>query len=103
MRLVIRKEQMEFGGKNIYFFMPLTLIATFYLLIYLFICLAASGLSCSMWDLHCQIFILVHGLSSCGAQAQQLWHEGLVAPQHVVSQFTDQDSNPCPLHCKVES
>ena len=43
------------------FLYALTLIAIFYLLTYLFICVAASGVSCSMWDLRCQIF-------HCGAR-----------------------------------
>ena len=52
----------------------------------------ARGL-CSLW----------HTGSSCGAQAQKLWHVGLLATQRVGSQFPDQGSNPGPLHCKVDS
>ena len=48
--------------KECIFLCTLDLLVIFYLLIYLCIYLAASGLSCSMWDLHCQI---VH----CGARA----------------------------------
>ena len=45
--------------------------------------------------------VAAHRLNSCGsralrAQAQQLWHMGLVAPQHVVSsQIRDQICVPC--------
>ena len=46
---------------------------------------------------------VARGLSSCGAQAQQLRHAGLVAPQHVGSQFPYQGSNPHPLHWEVDS
>ena len=36
------------------------------------------------------------GFSSCGAQAQQLWHKGLVTPQHVgSSRARDQTHVPC--------
>ena len=39
---------------------------------------------------------VTHGLSSCGTQAQQLWHTGLVAPQHVGSSRTrDRARVPC--------
>ena len=53
--------------------------------------------------------------SSCGAQAQQLQHEGsraraqqlwcagLVVPQDVGYQFPDQGLNSCLLHRKVDS
>ena len=46
---------------------------------------------------------LQHTGSSLGARALQLWYTGLVAPQHVRSQFPDQGSNPRPLHCKADS
>ena len=39
---------------------------------------------------------MVHGLPSHGAQAQRLWRSGTVAPQHVGSQFSgDQTHVPC--------
>lgn len=57
-----------------------------------------------------------HGLSSCGTWAsaavalglwvtgaEQLWCVGCVVPQQVGSQFPDQGSDLCPLHCKVDS
>ena len=49
---------------------------------------------CSLW--HSGTLVEAHGLSSCGT-----WT--LVAPQHVGSQFPDQESNPCPLYCKADS
>ena len=50
------------------------------------------------------IFMAARGLlSSCSTRAQQLWRVGLVALQHVGSQFPDQGSNPRPLHWKVDS
>ena len=36
-------------------------------------------------------------------QAQKLWFTGLVAPHTAGGIFLDQGSNPCPLHCKVDS
>ena len=44
-----------------------------------------------------------HRLSSSGARTQQLWRVGLVAPQHVGSQFPDKGLNPHPLHWKADS
>lgn len=41
-----------------------------------------------------------HQLQAC--RFQQLWCEGLVAPQHGI-QFLGQRSNLCPLHCKAGS
>ena len=37
------------------------------------------------------------GFSNCGTWHQQLWHVGLVAPQHV-GIFPDRALNTCPLH-----
>ena len=54
--------------------------------------LATSGLSCSTWTLHCSVLASL-----------QLWHVGLVALQHVGSQFCNLGSNPGPLHRKVDS
>ena len=92
-----------------------------------FFFLAASGLSCIMRDLllwhvgfslqlwhglsSCDVLALqlwhmgsrARGLCSCGSRAQQLRRRGLVALQHVGSQFPDQGSNPNPLHWKVDS
>ena len=42
--------------------------------------------------------VVACGLSRCGPCVQQLRHAGLVAPQHVGSQFPDQGLNLCPLH-----
>ena len=42
--------------------------------------------------------VVAHRLS----WALQLWHVGLVAPQHVGSQYADQRSNPRPLHWKAD-
>ena len=53
--------------------------------------LAASGLSCSTWDL------------GCITRALSLRRAGLVAPWQVGSLFLDQGLNPHPLHCKVDS
>ena len=63
------------------------------------------------------IFVEARGIFRCGARASlqlccggsrarglcSLQHTGLVAPQHVGSQFPDQGSNPCPLHWKADS
>ena len=54
--------------------------------------LAALGPSCGTGRAHGR-----HGLSPAAACG------GLGAPQHVGSQFPDQGSNPCPLHCAVDS
>ena len=75
-----------------------------YIYIYLFIYLAVSGLShgtgeLSVWCTDSR----AQGLSSCGTQALQFWHLGLVALKHVGSQFPGQESNPRPLHWKVDS
>ena len=51
---------------------------------------------------HVGSVVVVRGLQ-LRRTSQQLWHVGLVAPQHVGSQFPDQGSNPCPLHCKEDS
>ena len=52
----------------------------------LFIYLASSGLSGSMWDLHCSVRdVSLRGTSLGVAQAQQLQHAGLVTLQHVRS------------------
>ena len=53
----------------------------------MYLLMSASGLSCGMRDLRCGL------LCSCGWQAQQLQCKGLVAPQHVGSQFLHQGSN----------
>ena len=48
-------------------------LVPWFLNIYLFSYLGASGLSCSMWDLslwHMDSLVVVLGLSSCGVQAQ---------------------------------
>ena len=57
----------------------------FFQKIFIFYCLAASGLSCSKWA------------------SVQLWRADLVAPRHVGSQFPNQGLNPCPLHWKADS
>ena len=46
---------------------------------------------------------VAHRLLCCGTQTQQLWCAGLVAPQHVGSNFTTQESNLHPLHWKADS
>ena len=46
---------------------------------------------------------MAHGLSSCGAQALELWGTGLVAPGHVGSEFPDQGLRPFPLQWKAYS
>ena len=51
---------------------------------YLFIYLAALGLSCGAWaPEHAGSVVAARGLSSCGVRA--LEHAGLVAPWHVGS------------------
>ena len=50
------------------------------LFIYLFIYLAASGLSCGTWDLRCRTRDLL--LRRAGSL---LWRAGLVVPRHVGS------------------
>ena len=50
---------------------------------------------CVTWD-------LLHVDSSCGVHAQQLQHEGLVAPWRVGSSFLNQASNLGHLQCKVD-
>ena len=42
-------------------------------------------------------------LSSCGVDSRVLWHTGLVARQHVGSQFPDQGLNPCTLQWKANA
>ena len=56
---------------------------------HLVIYLTALSLSCSKWDFCC----ITQGL---------LLFLGLVALQHVGSQFPDQGSNQCPLHWKAD-
>ena len=60
---------------------------------------AAADLSCGVGDLSLQ----PHGLSSCSMWNQQLWCMGLVAPQHMGSQFPNWGLNPHPLHWKTKS
>ena len=45
----------------------------------------------------------IRGVSTCCTLALQLWHDGLVAPQHVGSQFPDQGLNLCALYGKANS
>ena len=47
------------------------------------------------------IFVVAHGLSSCGAWA--LEPTGSIALQHVESQFPNQGLTLHTLHCKVDS
>ena len=55
------------------------------------------------------LFLAALGLPCCeqafshGTQAQELWHSGLAAPQHVRSQFPDQGLNSSPLHWKTDT
>ena len=88
--------------------------------------LAALGLSCSTWNLRCNVWDFIaahrpsnggtpirscserapepHGFSGCSVQALKSWCVGsVVAPSHMGSLFPNQGSNPCPLHCKVSS
>ena len=55
--------------------------------------------SCREWVLlsNCDAWVSHHsGFCCCGAQAQQLWHMGLVAPCHLgSSQTRDQTDVPC--------
>ena len=58
---------------------------------YLFVYLAASGLSCGTWDLLLQFkdsLVVVPGLSSSEACGVLVPHRG---------------ANLCPLHCKADS
>ena len=58
--------------------------------------LAASGFLTAVVCLVAEHRIEVHGLQSCSTQAQELWHMGLVAPQHVESSRTrDCTCVPC--------
>ena len=56
---------------------------------------------CTAWDSHCG------GFCYCGARSQQLWHTGLVAPQHVESSWTRDGTHvPCIgrwilIHCST--
>ena len=59
----------------------------------MYLLMSASDLGCGVWDLRCGL------LCSCGWQAQQLQCKGLVAPQHVGSQFLYQGSI---LHPRLE-
>ena len=59
--------------------------------------LVASGLSCSTWDLSLRARWLQV------VWVRQLGLAGLVAPQHMGSQFPDQGLNLCPLHWKMNS
>ena len=69
---------------------------------WLFLCLAASGLSCGPWSpLH-------HVGSFVAQQTLWLWRTGSVAvllwlscPRHVGSQFPNRGSHPRPLHWEV--
>ena len=59
---------------------------------------AEHGLqACGLQQLQHAVSVLVAcGLSSCGSQAQQLWHTGLFAPRHVgSSRIRDQTRVPC--------
>ena len=57
---------------------------------YLFTYLAALDLSSGSQDLSLQL-------------AGQLWCEGFLVLRHVGFYFHILRSNPCPLHCKVDS
>ena len=53
----------------------------------------------------CRLFVAVHGLvQSMGSRAwaQRFPCQGLIALWHVRSQFPNQESNPQPLHWKVD-
>ena len=60
----------------------------FLIFIYVFGCIGSSLH-------HAESFMAVHGLSSCDRCSQLLGG--------VWSQFPDQEFNPSPLHCKVNS
>ena len=66
------------------------LLKGFLLKNYLFIYLAASGLSCITWDL------------LCGALTAYLYQLGLVVLRHVGSQSPDQGSNSRSLYSKAD-
>ena len=83
-----------------------------YLFIYYFllcwILVAARGIFCcgawaslQLWRAGFLSLVVARRLQS--AWAQQLWHVGLDAMQHVGFQFPNQVSNPHPLHLKVDS
>ena len=69
-------------------------ISTFFFGKYLFMYLTVVGLNFSTEELCCIICDLSSWCmdSSCGSQAQQLYHMGFDAPQCVGSQFPDQEA-----------
>ena len=72
--------------------LPYLPLASIFVVVYLFVyLLAASGLSCSTWDL------------CCSAQTLWLVRIGLVALWLVGSWFPNQGLNQSPLHCKADS
>ena len=68
-----------------------------------FIYLAGSQLQHAGSSLHHAGSSVLRRRLSCGAQAQQLQLEGLVALCHVGSSFPDQGLSQCSLHCKTDS
>ena len=95
-------------GRFIFILFYYVLKINLFLLIYFWLCqvfvaarrlslVAASGGYSSLWcaGFSLQWLLLLHStgsrctaFSSCGTQAQQLWHTGLVAPRHVGSSRT---------------
>ena len=75
---------------------------------YLFGCIESSLQHVESSLVHVGSFIAVHGLTSCGTGALEregsvVKHMGFLAPCRVESQFSDQGSNPRPLHWKADS
>ena len=50
-------------------------------------CCMGYSLQCSGFSLRCLLLLRSTGSRSCGSHSQQLWHMGLVAPQHVESSW----------------
>ena len=84
--LKLHGDSIQTAGLGIFFFLKRMSFSK----MYLFICLAASGLSCGTRG-----FCQVHRLCGCGT--------GLVVPEHVGSQLPNQESNPYLLHCKTDA
>ena len=79
-------------------FLSQRVVVLFFIIMYLFIWLQRV-LVASYAIFHCGAWTL----STCSTWAQLLQREILVVQRHVGSQLPDQESNPCPLHCKVDS
>jgi hypothetical protein len=79
-------------------FLSQRVVVLLFNIMYLFIWLQRV-LVASYAIFHCSAWTL----STCSTWAQLLQHEILVVQRHVGSQLPDQESNPCPLHCKVDS